>query len=295
MRNGIGCLLISVFALPIGACDGSPPVAVERFAAPDELFNIVASNIAKDPSLGKVLEIDHSRLAAEKGSHMPPARVLIFGDRALQSALLEQNQLVGLDLPLRLLAYEEQSHGTSRLIYNDYDYLASRFNLNPDSGTRPLFERTMKSALKGIAPEKLASFRQNEMQPDGIVTLHSPFGFEETYRRVMDAIDSQSDAVLFGTIDFQVQARKSGADIRATRLILFGAPAPGGKAMRDAPTLGLDAFCQKFLVWQDDQQEVHLSYNDLLLAAERQGVGKNIALRVVDFRLGRTFGGVLSE
>jgi hypothetical protein len=33
----------------------------------------------------------------------------------------------------------------------------------------------------------------------------------------------------------------------------------------------------------------YLSYNDLLDSADRQGVPKNIALRVIDYRLGSTF------
>ena len=72
-------------------------------------------------------------------------------------------------------------------------------------------------------------------------------------------------------------------------MILFGAPAPGASAMSDAPTLGLDAFCQKFLVWQNPGGQVYLSFNDLLALAERQDVSKSIALRLIDFRLGRTF------
>ncbi len=133
------------------------------------------------------------------------------------------------------------------------------------------------------------------MQPDGIVTLDSPFDFGETYSRVLEAINSQDDALVFETIDFQSQVRDVGVEIRPTSLILFGGPAPGAQAMRGAPTLGLDAFCQKFLVWQDDQQLVHLSFNNLLRVAERQEVSKNLPLRVIDFRLSRTFSDALSE
>ena len=64
--------------------------------------------------------------------------------------------------------------------------------------------------------------------------------------------------------------------------------------MRNSPTLGLDAFCQKFLVWEDDRG-THLSFNDLLLLAERQGTNKNFALRVIDFRLKNTFARALRE
>ncbi len=99
---------------------------------------------------------------------------------------------------------------------------------------------------------------------------------------------------VFEVIDFQAQVRDFGVEIPPTKLILFGAPGPGGKAMRNAPTLGLDAFCQKFLIWQDDQQVVHLSFNDLLRVAERQDVNKSLPLRVIHFRINRTFSAALT-
>lgn len=55
--------------------------------------------------------------------------------------------------------------------------------------------------------------------------------------------------------------------------------------MSDSPTLGLDAFCHKFLLWQDSSGKTHLSFNDLLLIAERQDANKSIALRVINYRL----------
>ena len=283
------------FVLALSACDGNSPVTIDRYHSSDELFEKINGNVAKEPSLQRVLEIDHSRLAADVESHMPPAKVLIFSNIELESELLERNQLAGIDLPLRLLAYESLPNGPSKLIYNSYDYLASRYGLSPSGATRTLFEKSMSLALNGVDPTDIASFGQAQMQPDGIVTLDSPFDFEETNRRVLEAINSAGDAVVFGEIDFQSQVRDFGVDIRPTSLILFGAPGPGGKAMRDAPTLGLDAFCQKFLIWEDDQHAVHLSFNDLLLVAERQDANKSIALRVIDFRLSRTFSDALSE
>mgnify|MGYP006097397727 CR=1 FL=1 len=77
--------------------------------------------------------------------------------------------------------------------------------------------------------------------------------------------------------------------IRPTTLILFGGPAPGAKAMNGAATLGLGAFCQKFLVWEDAKGGGHLSFNDLLAIADRQDVSKNIPLRVISFRLSKAF------
>ena len=226
---------------------------------------------------------------------MPPAKVLIFGNIELEAELLRKNRLAGIDLPLRILAYESTPNGPSKLIYNSYDYLASRYGMNSSGATRTLFEKSMSLALNGVDPADVAFFDQDQMQPDGIITLDSPFNFEETSRRVLEAINAESDTVVFGEIDFQTRLRDIDVDIRPTRLFLFGAPGPGGAAMQNAPTLGLDAFCQKFLIWEDDQGVVHLSFNDLLSVAERQQVGKSIPLRVIEFRLNKSFSNALSE
>lgn len=152
----------------------------------------------------------------------------------------------------------------------------------------------MELVLSGIDKANIAAFTQDSMQPDGIITIDSLYNFKDTYRRVLKAINSQEDTIIFGVIDFQARALEFGLKIPPTTLILSGAPAPGAKAMRNSPTLGLDAFCQKFLVWEDDRG-THLSFNDLLLLAERQGTNKNFALRVIDFRLKNTFAKALRE
>ena len=79
------------------------------------------------------------------------------------------------------------------------------------------------------------------------------------------------------------------------RLILFGGPGPGGKAMASAPTLGLDAFCQKLVIWQDESGVVHVTFNDLLALADRQNVSGGLALQVINRRLKATFSGALEQ
>ncbi|MCA9195844.1 MAG: hypothetical protein KDB03_28965, partial [Planctomycetales bacterium] len=66
-------------------------------------------------------------------------------------------------------------------------------------------------------------------------------------------------------------------------------PGPGGKAMASAPTLGLDAFCQKLLIWQDEKGTVHVTFNDLRVLAARQEVSGGLPLRVINGRLKETF------
>ena len=100
---------------------------------------------------------------------------------------------------------------------------------------------------------------------------------------------------MVGQVNFRARAREQGVDIKPSLLMLFGGPVPGAKAMAEAPTLGLDAFCQKLLVWQDETGAVKASFNDLIAIAERQGVPKSPALRVINHRLNSTFEGALAS
>ena len=47
-----------------------------------------------------------------------------------------------------------------------------------------------------------------------------------------------------------------------------GGPAPGGKAMETTPKIGLDAFCQKLLVYEDLNGIVWIAFNDIVAFSE---------------------------
>ena len=99
----------------------------------------------------------------------------------------------------------------------------------------------------------------------------------------------------FGRVDFTTRSAKYGVVLQPTVLILFGGPGPGGKAMESAPTLGLDAFCQKLLIWQDAGGTVHVTFNDLLALADRQKVSGGVPLRFINRRLKKTFSEALEQ
>lgn len=285
---------LAVLLVVSTGCSDPEPVAPSRYTEPDRLFAALDANVAASDMLEKIVEIDHSRLGAEAGSVMPPAKVLIFSSPELEAQLLGINPLIAIDLPLRVLAYESMSDGSSRVAFNSFEYLQSRYSLDDLIELEAVFDDSMAAVLRGVGPENLASFANDTMQPDGITTLDSPYDFETTVERLTAAIDAQDDTVWFGTVNFQARAKEQGIEIGPSRLLLFGGPAPGAKAMAEAPTLGLDAFCQKLLVWQDETGAVRASFNDLLAIAERQGAPKNLALRVINRRLAATFGDALA-
>lgn len=56
---------------------------------------------------------------------MPPLHVLIWSDAELEAAILRRNRQAAIDLPLRVLAYEDQTTGKAGVIFNSYDCLRS--------------------------------------------------------------------------------------------------------------------------------------------------------------------------
>ena len=79
---------------------------------------------------------------------------------------------------------------------------------------------------------------------------------------------SQDDTVWFGEIDFSSEAAEQGVELPDAVLLLFGGPGPGGVAMADFPAIGLDAFCQKLLVYADADGGSVVIFNDIAAFAE---------------------------
>ena len=286
-----GCVLLS-----LAACSRGPAeVAASRFVEPDRLFRTLETNIRNHPGFEVIVDIDHARLAAAAGSPMPPSHVLIWSDPDLEAKILKTNPLAAVDLPLRILAFEDQATGTAAVIANRFDFLVNRHGLTDDPVIRERYAAAIATATQGIGAQSIADFDDDIMPDAGVVTLDSPHDFKKTEALLMDVIRAESDTVHFATLDFAERARAQGVHLAPMRLILFGAPGPGGQAMSEAPTLGLDAFCQKLLIWEDAGGSVRVTFNDLLALAERQQVSAGIPLRVINRRIRKTFSEALQQ
>jgi uncharacterized protein (DUF302 family) len=72
--------------------------------------------------------IDHAAGAAEAGLPLRPTELLIFGNAKAGTPLMQANQAIGIDLPLKALVYEDAA-GKVWLSYNDPRWLAHRHGL----------------------------------------------------------------------------------------------------------------------------------------------------------------------
>jgi len=75
--------------------------------------------------------IDHAAGAAQAGLPLRPTKLLIFGSAKAGTPLMESTQEVGIDLPLKVLVWEDAG-GKTWLSYNDPRWLAKRHELGPD-------------------------------------------------------------------------------------------------------------------------------------------------------------------
>jgi uncharacterized protein (DUF302 family) len=78
--------------------------------------------------------IDHAAGAAAVGMTLLPTAVLIFGNARGGTPLMQASQVIGIDLPLRVLVWQDTS-GKTWLSYYDPSVLAERYGLAGEMAT----------------------------------------------------------------------------------------------------------------------------------------------------------------
>ncbi|WP_299490100.1 DUF302 domain-containing protein [uncultured Shewanella sp.] len=282
---------ISIYLLVCGqvACSKPPPIPESDYQQTDALMHTVSSNISQDPLLDKVLNIDHSRLARSQGSRLAPTQVALFHNKLLESQLLQINPLIAMEFPIKLLAYQEATHGEVKLVWNDFSYLSQRYGLGEQPQLAHWYEQSIAMATQGIDESILSPLSLTRIDEAALITVSSSMDFESSLKRAVNIARDSKGVIVFDIIDFQAVAKEHGIMLPQMTLVLFGAPGPGGRAMKASQSLGLDGFPQKVLIWNDNQGNTHITYNELLLIATRHKVPINTALRIIQRRIDKAY------
>jgi uncharacterized protein (DUF302 family) len=235
-----------------------------------------------------LLDIDHSRLAANENVYTPPAIVTFFSNSSLNTGLIQIDPLIGLDLPFKILCYSEPDTQDYKLAYTSADFIAKRHQIPEDKMVD--YSNQMQTFINGI-PEANISRTSTEQVGFryGMIQIKSDYGFDTTIIQLKKAIMSQGDTKWFGEVDYQKEAIPYDIHINHTTLLLFGGPGPGGIAMHDSPKLGLDAFCQKLLIYENEMSEVFIAYNDIEVFANLYYGRSTKPQKVINERLEMTF------
>jgi uncharacterized protein (DUF302 family) len=97
--------------------------------------------------------VDHAAGAASAGLALRPTELLIFGSAKAGTPLMQADQAIGIDLPLKALVYQDAS-GKVWLAYNDPSWLAGRHGLG---GSVAPNVAAMAAALKAVAAKATKS------------------------------------------------------------------------------------------------------------------------------------------
>ncbi|MEM9388031.1 MAG: DUF302 domain-containing protein [Pseudomonadota bacterium] len=101
--------------------------------------------IVREKGFTVFARIDHAAGAAKVERALRPTQLLIFGNPKVGTALMSSAQSVGLDLPIRVVAYEDLD-GTVHLSYTAPAALAARHHI----GDRDQIVKRMTKALEGF-------------------------------------------------------------------------------------------------------------------------------------------------
>ncbi|HSD42032.1 MAG TPA: DUF302 domain-containing protein [Burkholderiales bacterium] len=102
---------------------------------------------AKARNLVIFVRVDHGAGAQKIGRTLRPTELLIFGNPQGGTPFMECAQSIGIDLPLKALAWQDES-GQVWLAYNDPQFLAARHGV-PNCAVAP----NLKKALEALAGE----------------------------------------------------------------------------------------------------------------------------------------------
>lgn len=120
-------------------------ITIESHFGPKETLDRLEADV-KAKGLTVFARIDHAAGAAAVGMTLLPTAVLIFGNARGGTPLMQATQLIGIDLPLKVLVWQDTS-GKTWLSYFDPSTLAKRHGLAAETAI-PV--GNLAAALRGL-------------------------------------------------------------------------------------------------------------------------------------------------
>ena len=90
--------------------------------------------------------IEHHKAAEAVGETMQPATVLIVGNPKVGTALMQENLLLAIELPLKILVYQEGK--TVNIRYEKIAAIAEKYHIKQNFGTAEKIDAVMLQLIK---------------------------------------------------------------------------------------------------------------------------------------------------
>jgi uncharacterized protein (DUF302 family) len=248
-----------------------------RYSLSDNNFNATYTGLLEalnaNEDIGIVAEVDHAANARAVGRVLNPTKIVFFGNPSLGTPLMQKNQLAGLDLPQRIMVFED-SDSQVFAMYNSVVYLESRFGLQ---GVEQLSQISgaLENLTKSVTNSEVSrSSTITVPEGDGIISVKSVNDFNTTYNTLINSIENNENLQVVAELDHQANAASVNMELRPTKLVIFGNPKLGSPLIQNSQTAGLD-LPQKMLVWEDENGQVNISYNDSYYLRDRHDITNN--------------------
>lgn len=111
-------------------CKYKPAFGIQTVES-ENSFNVTLENLRAEITsrpLGIFGEVDHQANAVNAGLELGPTTLVIFGNPTVGTSLMQSNQAIGIELPLKMLVWEDDC-GVVRIDYNRPFFLRQRFKI----------------------------------------------------------------------------------------------------------------------------------------------------------------------
>jgi uncharacterized protein (DUF302 family) len=140
--------IVPIFLLSLLFCTTA---AAQGLVSVKSSYDVTATANRLEKVLGEkgvtvFARIDHAQGALSIGQTLKPTLLIVFGNPAMGTPLIQRSRSIGIDLPLKALIWEDKA-GQVWLSYNDPDYLFGRHGLTEMGDAM----RKMQQTLAGLA------------------------------------------------------------------------------------------------------------------------------------------------
>ncbi|MBN2825393.1 MAG: DUF302 domain-containing protein [Campylobacterales bacterium] len=71
---------------------------------------------------------DHTQNAKEQNLTLRPTKLIVFGNPHMETKLIQCNQSIGIDMPMKILVYED-FNGDTKISYTNPEYFSLKHNI----------------------------------------------------------------------------------------------------------------------------------------------------------------------
>ncbi len=234
----------------------------------DVSANKLLSIIEKNQKVSLVAHFEHHKMAQQKGLALETTHAIYFGNPQLGTPLLQKDQLIGLDLPQKIITFDS---GNRSFLYRlSTTYLSDRYDVSFNDLS------TMTKTLDGLS-QNIAGNDQRQMESpsvdehEGIIVKRSDLSFDDAVNAVQEQIRSAQQLDILAELDHQKNAASVDMELRPTHVIMFGNPQVGIPLMQENRSIAVE-LPLKILIFEDENGQVKLAHKDMQFLLDRYQV-----------------------